>query len=89
MALGAHRGTVYQLIVGEAARLVAVGVTLGILCAMVTSTLMRGMFFGVQAWDAPTLVTVAAVLGISALTASYVPARRAASVNPIDVLRGE
>ena len=43
--------------------------------------LMRGLLFGVQAWDVPTLGAVAVVLGVAALAASYVPARRAASVN--------
>jgi ABC-type lipoprotein release transport system permease subunit len=50
---------------------------------------MRGLLFGVQTWDAPTLAAVAAVLGIAALLASYVPARRAASVSPIEALRAE
>ena len=48
---------------------------------------MRGLLFGVRAWDVPTLSLVAAVLGLSALLASYIPARRAASVNPVDALR--
>jgi ABC-type lipoprotein release transport system permease subunit len=50
---------------------------------------MRHLLFGVQSWDPPTLVTAAAVLIVSALFASYIPARRAASVNPIEVLRAE
>jgi len=44
---------------------------------------------GVQAWDAPTLAGVAVVLGGFALLASYIPARRAASVNPVEALRAE
>jgi ABC-type lipoprotein release transport system permease subunit len=47
------------------------------------------MLFGVSSWDPPTLIAVAAVLGISALLASYIPARRAASVNPVEALRAE
>jgi macrolide transport system ATP-binding/permease protein len=50
---------------------------------------MRHLLFGVQAWDLPTLVAAAVALIVSALIASYIPARRAASVNPIDVLRAE
>ena len=57
--------------------------------AVAAATLMRPLFFGVQSWDAPTLATSAGVLIVSALLASYVPARRAASVNPIEVLRAE
>jgi macrolide transport system ATP-binding/permease protein len=50
---------------------------------------MRKLLFGTQAWDAPTFVCVAVVLGASALLASYIPAHRAASVNPVDALRAE
>jgi predicted permease len=89
MALGAHRRSVYHLVVGEAAWLVSLGTTLGMIGAVAAATLMRPLFFGVQAWDVPTLATSAGVLIVSALLASYVPARRAASVNPIEVLRAE
>jgi ABC-type lipoprotein release transport system permease subunit len=47
------------------------------------------LLFGVQAWDAATLGGVAAVLGVAALLASYLPARRAAAVNPVDALRAQ
>jgi ABC-type lipoprotein release transport system permease subunit len=50
---------------------------------------LNALLFGVRPWDVPTLVAVAMVLGISALLASYVPARRAASVNPVEALRAE
>jgi len=50
---------------------------------------MRTLLFGTEPWDAPTLIGVAAVLGIAALVASFIPARRAASVNPIEALRTE
>jgi ABC-type lipoprotein release transport system permease subunit len=50
---------------------------------------MRKLLFGVEAWDAPTLAGVAIVLASSALLASYLPARRAASVSPADALRSE
>jgi len=89
MALGAHRRSVYRLVVGEAAWLVAMGTALGIVCAVAAATLMRRLMFGVQSWDAPTLITVAVVFTCSGLLASYIPARRAASVNPIEVLRDQ
>jgi predicted permease len=89
MALGAQRRAVYQLVVGEAAWLVGVGTALGLVGAVAAARLMRPLFFNVQTWDAPTLATAAGVLIASALLASYVPARRAASVNPIEVLRAE
>jgi predicted permease len=89
MALGAQTGSVYQLILKEAGRLTAIGIVIGIACAVAAATLMRGLLFGVRTWDVPTLAAVAAVLGISALLASYIPARRAASVNPVEALRSE
>ena len=89
MALGARRGSVYRLVLGEALRLVGIGAVLGIACAVTGATAMRQLLFGVQAWDPPTLLAAAFVLGSSALVASYIPARRAASVDPIEVLRTE
>jgi predicted permease len=89
VALGAQRGAVYRLILGQAGFVAAVGIAIGLGCSIPASRLLRGLLFGVQAWDAPTLITVAAVLGICALLASYLPARRAASVNPVEALRAE
>jgi ABC-type antimicrobial peptide transport system permease subunit len=73
MALGAQRATVYRLILGEAGRLTAAGIVLGIAGSLATATMLRTMLFGVR----------------SALLASYLPARRAASVNPVEALRTE
>jgi predicted permease len=89
MALGAQRGSVYQLIFKEAGRLIAVGIVLGLSGSVSAALLMRKLLFGVEAWDAPTLLGVAAVLAASAILASYIPARRAASVNPTEALRAE
>lgn len=89
MALGAERRSVYRLVLGEAAWLVGIGTIVGIVCAVAAATLMRRLLFGVESWDAPTLIATAGVLIVSALLASYIPARRAASVNPIEVLRAE
>ena len=89
MALGAQRGSVYQLILKEAGRLIAVGVVVGLAGSIGAAMLMRKLLFGVQAWDAPTLFGVTVVLAACAMLASYFPARRAASVNPTDALRAE
>jgi len=89
MALGAPRGSVYSLVLGEAGRLTALGIGAGLVCSVGTATLMRKLLFGTAAWDAGTLLGVAAVLAVSALAASYIPARRAASVNPVEALRAE
>ena len=89
MALGAQRGSVYRLILREAAWLAAMGIALGLVGSMPAAKLMRGLLFGVQSWDVPTLVAVAAVLSASSLLASYIPARRAAKVDPMVALRYE
>ena len=62
MALGAERTTVYRLILKEAGWLAAVGIGAGLLCSVAAATLMRKLLFGIQSWDAPTLLAVAAVL---------------------------
>ena len=89
MALGAGRRSVYRMVLGEATWLVVAGAVLGIVCAVIAATLMRHLLFDVQSWDPITLATAAAVLIVAALVASFIPARRAASVNPIEVLRAE
>jgi macrolide transport system ATP-binding/permease protein len=89
MALGAQRGSVYRMILREAGWLIAAGVAVGLVCSLAAGTMMRTLLFGVRAWDVWTLAAVALVLGVFALMASYVPARRAASVNPVEALRAE
>ncbi len=89
MALGAQRSSVYQLIMKEAGWLAGVGIVAGLLCSIAAATLIRGLLFGVQPWDGTTLGAVCLVLALSALLASYIPARRAASVDPMVALRYE
>ena len=89
MALGAGRKAVHQLILREAGKLVALGIAIGLVTSVAATTLIRQLLFGVRSWDVPTLAAVAVVLGLSALVASYIPAHRAASVNPIEALRAE
>lgn len=89
MALGARRETVCSLILREAAWLTAIGIAAGLACSIAAAMLMRKLLFGIQPWDAPTLAAVATLLAVFAMLASYIPARRAASVNPVDALRAD
>ena len=89
MALGAQRNAVYRLVLRQAGWLTVTGLTLGLAGAVGASSLIRKILFGVAAWDAVTLAAVAAVLGAAAMAASFAPARRAASVDPVQALRSE
>jgi predicted permease len=89
MALGAQRRTVYSMVMRQAGWLTGIGLVLGVGCSIGTSIAMRKLLFGVDAWDVSTLAAVAIVLGLASLAASFVPAHRAASVNPTDALRAE
>ncbi len=89
MALGAQRASVYRLILLEAAGLAIAGVAGGAICSVATTRLLRSLLFGVSPWDMATLFTVACLLIAAALLASYLPAQRAASVNPVEALRAE
>jgi ABC-type antimicrobial peptide transport system permease subunit len=89
MALGAQRASVYRMILTEAGWLTGMGIVTGIVASMGAVTLMKKLLFGVSRWDASTLIVVAVLLGAAALVASYLPARRAASVSPVEALRTE
>ena len=89
MALGAQQGSVCRMVLKEAGWLTSVGIGAGLLCSVAVATLMRKLLFGIHSWDLSTLGAVAILLGSSALLASYFPARRAASVNPVEALRAE
>jgi predicted permease len=89
MALGAQQSSVYRMILKEAGWLAGFGIVAGLMCSIAVATLIRKLLFGIHTWDVSTLAGVALVLGASALLASYFPARRAASVNPVEALRAE
>ena len=89
MAMGARCNSIYRLILGEAGRLAVFGLLLGAFLSIGTGKLMGKLLFGVNFWDLPTLLAVSAVLLSSALLASYIPARRAAKVDPMVALRYE
>src|SRR5262249_24985959 len=87
--LGADAGSIYRLILGEAARLVGVRAILGVGGSLAAAHVMRGLFYAVHAWDVSTLATIALVLVIAALLATFVRARHAATANPTEALRSE
>lgn len=89
MALGAQRGSVYRMILREAAWLAVAGIAIGLLCSLAAATLLSKLLFQVRSWDLSTLAGVAVTLAAAALVASYLPARRAASVNPTEALHAE
>jgi ABC-type antimicrobial peptide transport system permease subunit len=89
MALGAQRSSVYKLVMRQAGWLTVAGLMIGLVCSVGASLLIRKLLFGVQAWDAFTLAGVAVLLGLASMAASFLPAWRAASVNPVEALRAE
>jgi putative ABC transport system permease protein len=89
IALGARRAQVTTLVVGHGARLVAAALLLGGAGALATGRLVAGELYGVGPHDAATLAAVAAVLGVVALGACWLPARRAGRVDPRVTLGGE
>ncbi|MBZ5620931.1 MAG: ABC transporter permease [Acidobacteriia bacterium] len=89
MALGAPRGSVVRMIVGQAAGLAAGGVAIGIAGALAVSHVLASLLYGVQATDPVVFAGVSAMLLGVAVTAAYLPARRAAKVDPVTALRHE
>jgi predicted permease len=87
VALGAPGGVVMRLVLARSAAAAAAGIGLGCLGASVMTRYMQGMLFGVSSLDASTFVTVALMFGSIALLASWLPARRALSVDPLIALR--
>jgi ABC-type antimicrobial peptide transport system permease subunit len=88
MALGATRASVLQMVLAQGLRLVLIGLVLGGVAAAALAGTVRTLLFDTQPTDIPTYVGVAIVLAIVALVACLMPARRASSVDPLVVLRG-
>jgi ABC-type antimicrobial peptide transport system permease subunit len=89
VALGATPKSVAALVVRRGVWLAVVGVVAGIAIAAVATRALQGLLFGVQPLDAVTFVTVSVVLGAVATLASWLPARRAARVDPVIAMRAE
>jgi putative ABC transport system permease protein len=89
MALGAQTADVLKLVVRDGLKLVVIGIAIGLLGAFMLTRLMTTLLFGVTPTDVVTYATVAFGLVAVALAACYVPARRAAKVDPLVALRFE
>jgi predicted permease len=89
LALGAEPGQVQGMILRETGWLASAGVVVGVAAALALTRLVKSMLFGLQPWDPVTLVAGASLLLVVALAASWIPARRAAGVQPMDALRHE
>jgi ABC-type antimicrobial peptide transport system permease subunit len=89
IALGANRGNVLAHVLREAGTLVAVGLVLGLAAATAVERLLATMVYGVRPGDPLIMISACVVLVMTSLAAAYFPASRAASVDPMDVLRGE
>jgi putative ABC transport system permease protein len=89
MALGAQTGDVLTMVIRQAIVLAVIGIALGLSASYALTSLMSKLLFGVQPTDPATFVLTAAILSITALLASYLPARRATKIDPLEALRYE
>jgi len=89
VALGARRGQLVRMVMSESAHMLLPGLSIGIVLSLVVTRGASSLLFGIQPYDPTTLVAAAALLGAIAAVASFLPARRAASVDPMIALRHE
>jgi ABC-type antimicrobial peptide transport system permease subunit len=89
MALGARRSTVLRMMVAEGLRLAGVGILFGLALAAAATSLIAGWLFNVNPLDPATFFATSTVFVLVALIATYLPARRAVSVDPLWALRAE
>jgi putative ABC transport system permease protein len=89
VALGAQRGSIIAMVLGQGMRLAAFGIAAGLAGALALTRVMSGLLYGVSATDALTFLALAMVLAAIAALATYIPAWRATKVDPMVALRDE
>jgi putative ABC transport system permease protein len=89
MALGAERSDVLRMIVRNGLRMVLIGEAVGVVAALLLARAVSSLAYGVSANDPRILIAAVGLLAVVALTASYIPARRAVKLDPIRTLRYE
>ena len=89
MALGASPASVVRLVLQQGFRPIALGLGVGVIGAVITAFAMRNLLFGVKPLDLATFAVIPPVLTAFALLACWLPARKAARVNPLEALRAE
>jgi putative ABC transport system permease protein len=89
LALGARERQIFRLVVGESLKLAAAGLVLGLAGALLVGRALDRLLYGVRATDVPTFAGTAILLIVVAVIASYVPARRAMRIAPMEALRAE
>lgn len=87
MAMGAQQAEVLRMILGDGAKLTAMGIGIGLGVALALTRVLSSLLFGVSAADPVTFAAISLVLACVAMLASYIPARRAARIDPMEALR--
>jgi putative ABC transport system permease protein len=88
-ALGADRGRLIRMVLGQGALLTSIGIVIGLAGALAFTTTLESLIFGISTTDLPTFLIVVALLGAVAMVATFIPARRAVASDPVEVLRQE
>jgi ABC-type antimicrobial peptide transport system permease subunit len=89
MALGAEKGDIFRLVLGQGLRLALTGLTIGVALSFLLTRFLKSALYGIGATDALTFTAVALALTVVTLAACYIPARRATKVEPTVALRCE
>ena len=89
VALGASGGQLIAMVMGHSTRLIALGLTVGVLGAIAAQSALSGLLFGVSSWDPASHLLAVLLLGSVGSLAAWIPARRAVTIDPQEALRAE